>query len=80
MITGAKVTEIAGGEVRYIQEGQEVSLPAALIVTALGARTNNELKTVLEELSIPCLLAGDVNQPRRFLEAVHEGYKAGLEL
>ncbi|MEN6622679.1 MAG: FAD-dependent oxidoreductase [Smithella sp.] len=80
LITSAKVTGITGGEVRYIQDGQEVSLPAALIVTAMGARSNNELKNVLDELGIPCILAGDVNQPRRFFEAIHEGYKAGLEL
>jgi 2,4-dienoyl-CoA reductase-like NADH-dependent reductase (Old Yellow Enzyme family)/thioredoxin reductase len=80
LITGAKVTEVSNGEVRYIQDGQELSLPASLIVTALGARPNNGLKTVLEDLGIPCILAGDVKQTRRFLEAIHEGYKAGMSL
>lgn len=80
LITGAKVTEITGGEVRYIHEGQEASLPASLVVTALGARPNDELKSVLDELGILYVPVGDVNQPRRFLEAVHEGYKAGISL
>lgn len=80
LITGAKVMEITGREVHYIQDGRENSLPAALVVTALGARPNDDLKSEIEELGIQCLSAGDVNQPRRFLEAIHEGYKAGISL
>jgi 2,4-dienoyl-CoA reductase-like NADH-dependent reductase (Old Yellow Enzyme family)/thioredoxin reductase len=80
LITGARVTEITAGEVRYIHDGQEVSIPAALVVTALGAQPNDALKSVLNELGIFCIPVGDVNQPRRFLEAVHEGHKAGLTL
>ncbi|MGV8056831.1 MAG: FAD-dependent oxidoreductase [Smithellaceae bacterium] len=80
LITGAQVTEITSEEVRYIHDGQELSLRAALVVTALGAHPNDMLKPVLEEMGIPCLLAGDVSRPRRFLEAVHEGHQAGLAL
>lgn len=80
LVTGARVTEITAGEVRYIQNGQEASLPATLVVTALGARPNDALQSVLEELGIFYVPVGDVNQPRRFLEAVHEGHKAGLAL
>lgn len=80
LITGAQITEVKAGEVRYIQDGQEASLPAKLVVTALGARPNDALKAVLDELGIFCIPAGDVNKPRRFLEAIHEGYQAGLAL
>jgi pyruvate/2-oxoglutarate dehydrogenase complex dihydrolipoamide dehydrogenase (E3) component len=80
LITGARVTQVTAGEVRYIHDGQEVSLPATLVVTAMGARPNDALKPVLEELGIFYISVGDVNQPRRFLEAVHEGHQAGLAL
>jgi 2,4-dienoyl-CoA reductase-like NADH-dependent reductase (Old Yellow Enzyme family)/thioredoxin reductase len=80
LITGARVTQVTAGEVRYIHDGQEVFLPATLVVTAMGARPNDALKPVLEELGIFYISVGDVNQPRRFLEAVHEGHQAGLAL
>ena len=80
LITGARVVEVTPDEVRYIHEEQEVTLPAKMIVTALGARPNDALKTALEELNIFYIPVGDVKKPRRFLEAVHEGHRAGLEL
>lgn len=80
LITGARVTKVTPEAVHYIHEEQEVSLPAKLVVTALGARPNDALKTALDELDIFYISVGDVNKPRRFLEAIHEGHQAGLAL
>ncbi|NTW76723.1 MAG: FAD-dependent oxidoreductase [Syntrophaceae bacterium] len=80
LITGARVMKVTPDGVHYIHEEQELYLPAKLVVTALGARPNDALKTALEELDIFCIPVGDVNKPRRFLEAVHEGHQAGLAL
>jgi hypothetical protein len=51
-----------------------------MIITALGAREETGLVPVLDALKIPYLAAGDVKKPRRLLEAIHEGARAGEEI
>jgi 2,4-dienoyl-CoA reductase (NADPH2) len=53
---------------------------AALIVTAMGARSDNSLEEALKQLTIPHMVVGDAKSPRRILEAIHEGHKAGEEI
>lgn len=80
LIFGAKVMAIENGGVRYSRADSEQVEPAALIVTAMGARSENSLEAVIKELAIPCRIVGDAKSPRRILEAIHEGHKAGLEI
>jgi hypothetical protein len=53
---------------------------AALIVTAMGAKSDNSLEDVLKDLAIPYRTVGDAKSPRRILEAIHKGHRAGEEL
>ncbi|MGB3998417.1 MAG: FAD-dependent oxidoreductase [Desulfomonilia bacterium] len=80
LIFGAEVTNIGPNAVSFVQKDQEWREPAAMVVTAMGARSENGLEAVLEDLGIPCLTVGDARSPRRLLEAIHEGHKAGLEI
>jgi 2,4-dienoyl-CoA reductase-like NADH-dependent reductase (Old Yellow Enzyme family) len=81
LILGAKVTRIEDGAVYYEKDGVEQSLePAGPIVTALGARSADGLREELDKLSVPYVAVGDASSPRRLLEAVHEGYWAGLNI
>jgi 2,4-dienoyl-CoA reductase-like NADH-dependent reductase (Old Yellow Enzyme family)/NADPH-dependent 2,4-dienoyl-CoA reductase/sulfur reductase-like enzyme len=61
-------------------DGSEQSEPAATVILALGARPNNDLESFLKENNIPYSAAGDVKVPRRFIEAIHEGARAGREI
>lgn len=71
------MTKIEDGMVFYQEADEEKKLSAASVVTALGAKSDNALQEVLDKLGIPNQTVGDVNSPRRLLEAIHEGDKAG---
>jgi len=78
IILGAKVKSIAPKSVVYQQENLERRIePAPLVVKALGAASDTLLSDILARLKIPFKVAGDAGQPRRLLEAVHEGTEAG---
>ena len=80
IILGATVTRIDQDAVIYRQEDQEKRIPAALVVTAMGAKSENALEAALKELAIPYRIVGDAQSPRRLLEAIHEGDRAGREI
>ena len=80
LIFGAKVLAIENDTVRYQQMDTEKVEQAAMIITAMGARSENALEDVLKELAIPYRIVGDAKSPRRILEAIHEGHKAGEEI
>jgi 2,4-dienoyl-CoA reductase-like NADH-dependent reductase (Old Yellow Enzyme family)/thioredoxin reductase len=80
LLFGAQVTGIEAGDVCYRQGETERMENAAMVVTALGAKSENSLDDVLKELSIPCKIVGDAKSPRRILEAIHEGNRAGQEV
>ncbi|ESP62687.1 2,4-dienoyl-CoA reductase (NADPH) [Smithella sp. ME-1] len=80
LLFGAQVTGIEAVDVCYRQGETERMENAAMVVTALGAKSENSLEDVLKELSIPYKIVGDAKSPRRILEAIHEGHKAGEEI
>jgi hypothetical protein len=80
MIFGAKVLGIEDGAVRYRQGETECVERAAMIVTAMGVKSENFQEDVLKDLAIPYRIVGDAKSPRRILEAIHEGHRAGEEL
>ncbi len=80
LILGAEVLAIEATGVRYRQAQGDQFEPAALVVTAMGATSENSLEAVLKDLVIPYRRVGDAVSPRRVLEAIHEGHRAGLEV
>ena len=81
LMLGAEVVRIEPDAVIYRQAGEERRLaPASMIITALGARPEDELVNTLKKFGIPHQVVGDARTPRRLLEAVHEGTAAGEEL
>jgi pyruvate/2-oxoglutarate dehydrogenase complex dihydrolipoamide dehydrogenase (E3) component len=80
IILGATVTRIEEDGVVYRQADQEKKISAALVVTAMGARPDTPLEGTLRELGIPYRIVGDAQSPRRLLEAIHEGDRAGREI
>lgn len=80
IILGATVIRIEEGAVVYRESGEEKRISAALAVTAMGAKPDNALEGALRELGIPYRIVGDAKDPRRLLEAIHEGDRAGREI
>ena len=80
ILTGATVKRILPGEVVISQFGDERLVPADTVVLAMGMLPVNELKEPLETLGIPVFTVGDANDPREVLEAIHEGFKAAMQI
>ncbi len=80
IIFGARVLGIENNIVRYVQADKPSEEKASLIVTAMGAKSENTLEDVLNALAVPYRVVGDARSPRRILEAIHEGDKAGEEI
>ncbi len=77
MFFGAKVTKIGQGAVHFIKADEENTVPASTVITAMGARSDIRLEAALKEAGISYTVAGDAKGPRRILEAIHEGHRAG---
>jgi len=77
---GAQVLGVEDDTVRYRYKDAEKLEDAAMVITAMGARSENVLESALKETAVPYRIVGDEKSPRRILEAIHEGYKAGEEI
>ncbi len=77
MFFGAKVTKIDQSAVHFIKADEENTIPASTVITAMGARSDIRLEAALKEAGISYTVAGDAKGPRRILEAIHEGHRAG---
>jgi flavin-dependent dehydrogenase len=80
IILGAKVVRIEENQVIYFQDNIEKVEKAAMVITAMGARSENQLEGELKKLNVDYQIIGDARQPRRILEAIHEGYQLGEDL
>lgn len=80
LVLGAVVKSIEQGAVVFEHEGRELREPAAMVITAMGARPADEMAGSAAGLGIPVKVVGDAHGPRRLLEAIHEGHRAGLEI
>ena len=64
----------------------KLALALLLSFAPLGAadetlpKADTILEAALREASIPYTIIGDAKEPRRILEAIHEGHRAGREI
>ena len=61
------------------KNGEVFLIPCDTIVLAIGTRAYNPFEKQLKELGIDCVTVGDAIKARQAIEAVREGFKAGLE-
>lgn len=80
VLYGATVKDIGPESVVYVQNDEERIEPAAMVVTAMGAKPDNALEDALVQMGIACRTVGDAKSPRRIIEAIHEGHRAGREV
>ncbi len=78
ILTKAKLEEIRDKKAIVKVEGKVVELYADLIVNAIGMVPNRGLLKELEGYEVR--LIGDCLEPRKFLDAIREGYKIGIEI
>ena len=81
LITRATVTAIGEREVSFDRAGlSERVLDVDTVVMAVGSRADGALAEALRGKGYELHVIGDCVKPRRGLEAVHEGYAAGMAL
>ena len=69
----------SGVMVKSGDEEREIACGAVVVAVGSRARDNSELIAALDAAGIPHCTVGDAERPRRALEAIREGFLAGLE-
>jgi NADH dehydrogenase FAD-containing subunit len=77
IVTGARVTSIEPGCVRFEREGEEAAVAADRVALAVGWRSRAH-DLVREGDGRELLVVGDASQPADFVAAVNAGADAGL--
>lgn len=81
LITGATVKEIRYDTIVYRdREDRDITIEADDVVIAVGYRSDRSLLGTLGSLGCEVMATGDVNSPRRIMEAIHEGFHAARRL
>jgi len=80
LLFDTKLERIQEDSVVVVSEEEEKVLPADQVVIAVGTKSRDELKRVLEEKKVRHFVVGDASQPRRIIEATEEGAKAAWEI
>jgi 2,4-dienoyl-CoA reductase-like NADH-dependent reductase (Old Yellow Enzyme family)/thioredoxin reductase len=78
--TNTKVVRITNKEVIAQQGDEELTLPYETVVIAVGVKANRELLDSLGDHDLEVHVIGDAVEPRRALEAIHEGFDVGMRL
>ena len=81
IITGAEITEVAEGTIRFRRNGEECTLSGFdTVVSAVGTRSHCELKEQLEQHGCPVIVVGDALSPGNIGDAVRTGFEAARSL
>lgn len=80
MLTGIQYEGVEGSRLVVSKDGQKQAIEADTFVLATGSRPNDTLVTQLRDKGFPVYAVGDCAGPRNIMEAVADGFKAGLEL
>ncbi|MGB9499405.1 MAG: FAD-dependent oxidoreductase [Dissulfuribacterales bacterium] len=76
----AKALEITPDGIKVETQSGVEEILADTIVLAAGARSDNTLKAVIESKGIPCDVIGDANAIGMAFDAVHQGFRAGMNI
>lgn len=79
---GCTIKSVSPTSVTVVRNGKEETFIADAVINSLGMESTRDF---LEELREACPAlgietVGDVNQPKRILQAVHQGYHAGRRI
>jgi len=80
VMTEARAVGITPQGLEIERKGSIDLLAADSIVIAAGSRSENALADKLKDLSAEILVVGDAKTPRNALDAIRDGFEAGLRL
>ncbi|MDH5622865.1 MAG: FAD-dependent oxidoreductase [Candidatus Bathyarchaeota archaeon] len=78
--TSTKVESISEKEVFAIKNGERLTLPADSVVLAVGSKPNKSLAEAVREKIPEIYEIGDCVEPRKALQAIHEGLDVALKI
>jgi len=80
--TNHKILKMTGKQVVCDFEGKEVSFEGDAVVCALGLKPDRGLWEELQEKlkGTEIIPVGDINSPRKIMQAIHEGFHAGRRI
>jgi NADPH-dependent 2,4-dienoyl-CoA reductase/sulfur reductase-like enzyme len=79
-IGGIQIEEITNEGVTYSADGKKSQVPADTVVIAVGQNPNNGLANSLEGKVPEVYRIGDCMNVRTCLDAIHEGYRVGMQI
>jgi len=81
IITSAKVKEILDDGVVIVRGGQEEAIRGMdRVILAMGTRPIDELSSSIKDKVAEVYVIGDAKEPRKALEAIHEGAEVGRKI
>ncbi len=78
--TSTKVERISEKEVIAMKNGERLTLPADSVVLAVGSKPNKSLAEAIREKFPEIYEIGDCVEPRKALQAIHEGWDVALKI
>jgi len=79
-MTNSKVIEITSKGLNIEHDGTIHEIEADTVVVAAGSVSYNPLESELEKMGVEYKIAGDARKVATAFDAVHQGYKIGLEI
>jgi NADPH-dependent 2,4-dienoyl-CoA reductase/sulfur reductase-like enzyme len=79
LLLNTRVVQVTPKGAIISTRGEEREMEADTVVWAVGSAPELEIVEAARELGIDVKVVGDAVEPRRLLEAVHEGHGAALE-
>lgn len=76
----AKALEITPAGIKVETADGVEEIPADTVVIAAGSRSSNELAAIIEAKGIACDVIGDAKNIGMAFDAVHQGFKAGINI
>jgi len=80
VLAGATAKEITPEGIMVLADGKEELIEADTVVLAFGSSPDAALYEQLKDQVGELYLVGDARSPRKAYEAIHEGFRVGLEI
>jgi 2,4-dienoyl-CoA reductase-like NADH-dependent reductase (Old Yellow Enzyme family)/thioredoxin reductase len=82
LLTRTQICNVSSGfvQTRNLDTGEEATVPAQVLVLAIGADPNRELYDSIQSLPCEMHLIGDARKPRGIPEAIFEGTKVAYNI
>ena len=80
MLTKSALREMVPGAVIVVGQDGEQTIPVDTVVVAKKLKANKELRESLEGEVNELYAVGDCVAPRKAINAIHEGFRVGVQI